>query len=128
MSEQLELIEIEQTYTKPENYDPNAKYTLYQFGDNRIHIANSWSRKSVSRTMDKSNDDGLLWSLNNKCEYLLYNEFDQPFSNFEDNKNDQLTEESIEDLPIDTIAWLNEIMVNHVGFLVGILTQKKKPK
>ena len=119
MSEQLELIPEEAKEktvpVTPKNYDPNLPYTLYTHGSNQLSLSNSWSRKSIRLTFSGS-EGSLLWVLDNKCDrYTVVDEFGNVYT-----KEKPLDKDTVEDISIDTIAWLNQCIILHIDFLVGI--------
>lgn len=117
MSEQLELLpeEAKKEPTRPKNYDENLPYTLYNYGNNQLSLSNSWSRKSIRLTFS-GNEGSLLWVLEKKCDkYTILDEFGTVYSN-----DKPLDKDTIEDVPMDIIAWINQCIILHIDFLVGI--------
>lgn len=118
--EQTEFEKIPREIKYPANYSENNPDTLYEFGNNWIRISNSWSRKSINVL---GQDGGLLWALNSKCQYVIYDEYGDGFSNVEEDFK-EFTIESIENIDILVHSWLSKVISEHVDFLVEILRLK----
>jgi len=115
-----EIEEVEEEITVPLNFIEGEKYCLYTNNDDQLHIANSWSHKSLKRFY--SDEDGsVYWCLMNKCRFTLANEFGEMISHSE------MTEDLFEDISFETIRWIVNTILDHINFLVErLLTTKKE--
>lgn len=117
ITEQTGFEKIPREIKYPENYSSNSSDTLYEFGNNWIRISNHWSRKSINKLGE---DGGLLWALNSKCQYVIYDEFGSGFSS----DDVMFTDDSIENIDILVHGWISRVVSEHVDFLVEILRLK----
>lgn len=104
------------------------EYTKYIYPDPKIDepqespyflsISNNWSRKSIKFIF--SDEIGTtLWTLENKCKFLL------PDENGNDRSDSELPS-CFESFDIYLERWITEKIIRHIDFLLGKLQTQKK--
>lgn len=93
--------------------------TRYEYGESGeyVEISDKWSRKSIQTAMG---DGGLLWTLNNKCDFFLIDENEKEVT------PKTLTEEAVTNFDILLHSWLSETIVRHIDFLLQSVTKESE--